>query len=351
MVGRRQSRVSRRRRRRAAWIRRLSWPAIGLMVLFTLVELTRTSPALLARPDKPVSVKPAAVVASVKPAPKPAELTVHVVDASGGQAVPLAVIGIDDRYLIADESGTVGASDLRAGVVEVAARAPGYELYSARLTLSTGSNEETVTLGATSRTAGVTATPAFLTIDDGPDPRLTPRVLEILDDAQVKATFFLIGSRARAHPELARRIYLEGHEIGNHTYSHDYDALYGGSATDYVRSLDKAGAAFKQIVGFEPELTRPPGGDSGNSRAGWRGAIQRSGYQTRLCNVSWGDGTKTTGERMLAKVGTDLDRLGPREEAVILTHDVRPSIIEALPDMIVQIRKLGYEFVVTSARR
>ncbi len=324
------------------------------MVLFTLVELTRTSPALLARPDKVVPVKPAAVVASVKPAPKPAELRVHVVGAPGGQAVPLAVVGIDDRYLIADESGTVGAPDLHAGVVEVAARAPGHELFTARLTLSAGSNEETVTLGpiaTTSRTAGTTATPAFLTIDDGPDPRHTPRVLEILQEAQVKATFFLIGSRARAHSELARRIYLEGHEIGNHTYSHDYDALYGGSATDYVRSLDKAGAAFKQIVGFEPELTRPPGGASGNFRAGWRGAIQRAGYQTMLWNVSSGDGTKTTGERMLAKVGNDLDRLDAREEAVILTHDVRPSIIETLPDLIAQVRKRGYEFVVTSARR
>ncbi len=338
----------RRRRRRAARFKWLFWPAIGLMVSFTIVELVGTSPSFLSQAGNPVSAE-AATAGAAKSPPEPAELELHVASASTSQGVPAAVVAVGDRFLTADESGTVRLPDLSVGAVKVAARAPGHEIFDDQIVLTIGENAATITL---SPTVGVstTATPAYLTIDDGPHPRHTPRVLKILREKEVKATFFVIGRRAEAHPDLIRQIYLEGHDLGNHTYSHDYDVLYSGSARDYVSSLRKAGEVLKKIVGFEPDLTRPPGGEAGNFRTGWRGAVRGAGYETMLWNVSSGDGTKTTGERMLVNVRDYLSRLGPRDEPVILTHDVRPSIIEALPDLIGEVRQKGYEFV-TSARR
>ena len=342
-----------RRRHRAAWFRWLAWSAVGLITLFTIVELARTSPSLLSRLDGSASTKPSATAKADKPARDPAQLKLHVVGAYTSQNVTAAVVGVGDRYLTADESGTVRVPDLLAGVVKVTARAPGHEVFSDRIVLSAGENDETITLSPAVILSGAavsTATPAYLTIDDGPHPDHTPRVLEILREEGVKATFFVVGRRAEANPDLVRRIYLEGHELGNHTYSHDSDVLYRGSARDYVRSLGKGGEVLRKIVGFDPALTRPPGGEAGNFHAGWRGTVRAAGYETMLWNVSSGDGTETTGDRMLANVRDYLDRLGPRDEPIILTHDVRPTIIEALPDLIAEVRRRGYEFV-TSARR
>ena len=60
----------------------------------------------------------------------------------------------------------------------------------------------------------------YLTFDDGPDPQWTPRVLDVLDEAGVKATFFAVGQQAQRSPDLVRRVHGAGHAIGNHTYSH-----------------------------------------------------------------------------------------------------------------------------------
>ncbi len=322
------------------------------MVTLTFIELAGTSPSFLSRPGDTVSAEPA-TAGTVKSAPEPAELELHVASASTKKGVPAAVVAVGDRYLTADERGTVRLPDLLVGAVKVAARAPGFEVFGDQIVLTVGENAETITLSPTvslSSTAVSTATPAFLTIDDGPHPSHTVRVLEILREKEVKATFFVVGRRAKAYPDLIRQIYLEGHELGNHTYSHDYDVLYSGSARDYVSSLRKAGEVLKKIVGFEPDLTRPPGGEAGNFHAGWRGAVRDAGYETMLWNVSSGDGTETTGEQMLVNVRDYLSRLGPRDEPVILTHDARPSIIDALPDLIAEVRQKGYEFV-TSARR
>jgi len=62
-----------------------------------------------------------------------------------------------------------------------------------------------------------------LTFDDGPDPRWTPRILEMLRQYHARATFFVIGSQAAQHPDLLRRMHAEGHEVANHTYTHAAD--------------------------------------------------------------------------------------------------------------------------------
>jgi peptidoglycan/xylan/chitin deacetylase (PgdA/CDA1 family) len=96
-----------------------------------------------------------------------------------------------------------------------------------------------------------------LTIDDGPDPEVTPAVLDLLSRNRVRATFFCIGERVARHPELARRIAREGHEIGNHTEHHRYVfSLFGPAAIR--REITQAQASIQAICQVVPRFFRAP---------------------------------------------------------------------------------------------
>lgn len=98
-----------------------------------------------------------------------------------------------------------------------------------------------------------------ITFDDGPEPGITERVLDVLKKHQVKATFFLIGHKAELYPELVQRIIYEGHVIGNHTYSHT--ARNTISSTNKIKSeLEKTSEILYQITGLKTKLFRPPFG-------------------------------------------------------------------------------------------
>lgn len=102
-------------------------------------------------------------------------------------------------------------------------------------------------------TAGVA-----LTFDDGPDPDFTPQVLSTLSDAGVTATFFLVGRAVERHPELARRIVAEGHQIASHSWSHPDPAVTG--LADLVRDYRRGRRALERVVGGEHRMFRPPMG-------------------------------------------------------------------------------------------
>lgn len=97
-----------------------------------------------------------------------------------------------------------------------------------------------------------------ITFDDGPDPRYTPRILDLLEKHQIKACFFLVGQKAREHPEIVRRIAAAGHEIGVHGYSHKPAWLLGPRAT--AREIDKAILAVEEVTGQKPLYFRPAWG-------------------------------------------------------------------------------------------
>ncbi len=97
-----------------------------------------------------------------------------------------------------------------------------------------------------------------LTFDDGPDPDTTPRLLDLLAVAGVRATFFLIGERAARHPDVARAIVAGGHEVGNHTWRHRNAWFLGPAAT--ARELREGGRILAEVTGALPRLYRPPWG-------------------------------------------------------------------------------------------
>ena len=102
-----------------------------------------------------------------------------------------------------------------------------------------------------------------LTFDDGPHPKYTAEILEILKKYGVNATFFVIGKNAEEYPELVAREAGEGHEIGNHSYSHTYFSRSGDN--EISREIEKCEKIVEGISGLETSLLRPPGGLYGGS--------------------------------------------------------------------------------------
>jgi peptidoglycan-N-acetylglucosamine deacetylase len=100
---------------------------------------------------------------------------------------------------------------------------------------------------------------AALTFDDGPDPELTPRILEILAEQDAKATFNMMGWNAARHPELVRAVVAAGHEVGNHTWTH-LD-LAGQTARQAHRQIDLGCRAIEALAGVRPRWFRPPRGE------------------------------------------------------------------------------------------
>ncbi|HWK51380.1 MAG TPA: polysaccharide deacetylase family protein [Steroidobacter sp.] len=126
----------------------------------------------------------------------------------------------------------------------------------------------------------------YLTFDDGPDPAWTPRVLDALEQASAKATFFAIGQQAQRTPELMRRVHDAGHTIGNHTFSHRHP-WFMSQRTARAQVRDGANA-ISDVLGAEPRFYRPP---HGRERACMSDEAHRCGEQVVLWNVSavdWG---------------------------------------------------------------
>ena len=98
-----------------------------------------------------------------------------------------------------------------------------------------------------------------LTFDDGPDAEMTPRVLDVLKEYGVKATFFLIGSNVDKNPEIVKRLVSEGHTIANHTYSH-VGAFPLKSSEMVSNELQRCNSIIYQTTGLKPKLFRPPFG-------------------------------------------------------------------------------------------
>jgi peptidoglycan/xylan/chitin deacetylase (PgdA/CDA1 family) len=106
-----------------------------------------------------------------------------------------------------------------------------------------------------------------LTFDDVPDPRFTPKVLDVLKNKKVSATFFVVGTRSSKHPDILRRIHLEGHNVGNHSYSHpDFSKLPMAKVQEQI---NRAEVIINRIIGFRPKLVRPPYGEILPSQLEW----------------------------------------------------------------------------------
>jgi peptidoglycan/xylan/chitin deacetylase (PgdA/CDA1 family) len=194
--------------------------------------------------------------------------------------------------------------------------------------------------------AGAPLPTVALTFDDGPG-RSTPAVLDILQQAQVQATFFVVGKKVAAEPEMLRRVLAEGHVLGNHTWSHTIPrAASGWNRTTLASEIERTRRAVVDAAGHKPCLFRPPGGIVKGA-----GKVSRdAGLSVILWSVDtrdWAD--PPTGEKNFATVIRKRAAAGLTEKhPVILLHDGggdRAATVAALPGIIEDYRAHGYRFV------
>jgi peptidoglycan-N-acetylglucosamine deacetylase len=156
-----------------------------------------------------------------------------------------------------------------------------------------------------------------LTFDDGPNPAFTPQLLEILASHNVRATFFMLGSRAQAEPTLVRRIAAAGHLIGNHSWSHPNLAL--SSTSRIEQELCRTSQAIEQITGAPVRFFRPP---FGARRPAVLRIAKRLGLTPVLWNAMTSDWEDPSADAIVGRLIHAIDKLASRGRAAnIVLHD------------------------------
>ena len=190
----------------------------------------------------------------------------------------------------------------------------------------------------------------FLTFDDGPSKGVTTTILDTLKSENIKATFFVLGSRVDLYPDIVKREYEEGHYIASHGYSHVYSQLYyspQATLDEYNKSIE----SIRNAIGvneYNPHLFRFPGGYSGGKYAEMKKQAAQLLAENEIVYVDWNAltadsaGAKTT-EDFIA----ELEKTVPKHNSVVvLMHDAGNKNVtaEALPTIIQYFRERGYEF-------
>lgn len=133
----------------------------------------------------------------------------------------------------------------------------------------------------------------YLTFDDGPTPKITEEILDVLKANDVKATFFIVGKEIKGRETILKRIYEDGHGIGLHTYSHNFKKIYQ-SVDTFIAEMDEDLAAINAALGTNLDIKaiRFPGGSAGRLNQAWLDALTQKGYQIYDWNVDLQDGVK-----------------------------------------------------------
>jgi len=177
-----------------------------------------------------------------------------------------------------------------------------------------------------------------LTIDDGPHDETTPALLDVLRAHHVRATFFVVGENVRKHPQLARRMVAEGHEVGNHTQSHlPLDTLTPRQMRNEISDCDMN---FDRITGRHLAVLRPPG-------MHYNEKVLQVAHELGYIVVS-----DTWGAKDYARVTRDFIVRGTgrwvENGSILLFHDDYPATVAALPRIISNLKDEGYRFVTIS---
>ncbi|MEJ6394725.1 polysaccharide deacetylase family protein [Gymnodinialimonas sp. 2305UL16-5] len=178
-----------------------------------------------------------------------------------------------------------------------------------------------------------------MTFDDGPHPNLTPQLLDMLRARGIRATFYVIGRNAARYPQILQRMVAEGHEIGNHTYSHP--SLFGHSDASVLNQIDRTNQAVYAAVGRPPVTMRPP---YGNLYDRQRLMLhQARAMPTVLWSIDTLDwqrpGSGVVAQRIVH---------GSHTGGVILAHDIHSATVRAMPAALDGVAARGFRFVTVS---
>lgn len=198
-----------------------------------------------------------------------------------------------------------------------------------------------------------------ISFDDGPDPEWTPKILDVLKQYNVKGTFFLIGEEAQDNVDVMQRLYREGHEIGNHTYTHpDISEI---SPRQAELQLNLTERLFEAKLGVQPLYFRPPYSidqePDTNDQAAPVDRIQRLGYiviGNKIDTNDWDEHPRKSPQEITQSVLDQLETMKTKtwtRGSIILMHDGggnRAPTVAALPLLITTLRAKGYELVPVS---
>ena len=190
----------------------------------------------------------------------------------------------------------------------------------------------------------------FLTFDDGPSKAVTPFILDLLKQENIKATFFVLGDRVVANPELVKRAYEEGHFIANHGKTHVYKQIYS-SPQAVLEEYNYTQQVIRDAIGnqnYYCRVFRFPGGSKGGYYSSIKNEALALLHQNGIASLDWNslsrdaEGAKTK-EELLQNVITTM---GTKNSVVILMHDANNKILtyESLPDIIQYLRQNRYTF-------
>lgn len=175
-----------------------------------------------------------------------------------------------------------------------------------------------------------------LTFDDGPNPIVTPKVLDILKENDIKATFFILGNQVHANSDLLSRILEEGHAIGNHSWSHpNFDNL---SIEEAVKEIENTQSALENTIGYRPSLFRPPYGALDNDKLNQINQLNMAVVNWTVDTLDW---SGISSEEIMKLVREQIHPGG-----IVLMHDSkRNNTIDALEKLIPELKAEGYSFV------
>ena len=191
---------------------------------------------------------------------------------------------------------------------------------------------------------------AYLTFDDGPSTAVTPLILDVLKEENIKATFFVLGTNIKNNPDILKRAYQEGHYIANHGYSHDYKKIYK-DAKNVMEEYEKTEKLIKEAIGnnkYTSNLFRFPGGYKGGKYEKIKKEAGKLLNDNNIAYIDWnvltGDAEgANTKEKILKNVEEHIKEKG---NIVLLMHDSSSKILtyETLKDVIKYLRDQGYTF-------
>ncbi len=223
----------------------------------------------------------------------------------------------------------------RDGFARVAALNPNFRDVRAQLTACGGMGQAKSAVFGGLPTERVVA----LTFDDGPKPGMTEPLLDMLTNAHVTATFFVIGRHVMEYPALTRRITDAGMEIANHSYTHRN--LTTLTSTEVAREMLETQAALMSVTGKMPRFMRPPGGN-------WNASVAQVVQQWGLTPCMWTVdvyGSEVLGAQQVANAVLREVRPG----SIILMHNGKASTLQALPTILRELKARGYTFATVEA--
>lgn len=178
-----------------------------------------------------------------------------------------------------------------------------------------------------------------MTFDDGPSNKLTPKLLDLLKQRGIKATFFVIGKNVADSPDIAKRIVDEGHEIANHSWTHPQ--LTKLSPAGFASEISQTNEAIEKATGVRPVLMRPPYGAINAS------LTKRLNEEYGLTVVLWSVDPLDWKIRNSEHVSSHIIK-STMPGAIILSHDIHATTVDAMPTTLDALLAKGYKFVTVS---